>query len=30
MDSYDTLVRFMLTEKGSDVLSRLEDELSKL
>ena len=30
MDTYDTLVRFMLTEKGSGVLSRLEEELSKL
>lgn len=30
MDTYDTLVRFMLTEKGADVLNRLEDELSKL
>lgn len=30
MESMDTFVRFLLTEKGSSVLSRLEDELSSL
>lgn len=30
MESIDTFVRFLLTEKGSSVLSRLEDELSSL
>lgn len=30
MDSMDTFVRFLLTEKGGSVLSRLEDEISSL
>jgi len=30
MDATDTLVRFLLTEKGSSVLSKLEEELSSL
>jgi len=30
MESMDTFVRFLLTEKGGSVLSRLEDELSSL